>query len=142
MKPIHFVLLFIASLIYFMNGCQHEHEVHQLTEPVSLEGFMQHNVYFYLKDEVTEEERENFEEGLKALLEIPHIYKSELGVPAPTEDRGVIDSSYAYTIFTWFESLEDHDLYQVHPDHVRFIEDYNHLWENVRVYDADIIYAR
>jgi hypothetical protein len=143
MKPIFSVLFIILFAVLFTNGCRYDTEIQRQAEiSSSMEGFMQHNVYFYLKGDVTEEERENFEEGLKELLEIPHIYKSELGVPAPTVDREVIDNSYAYTIFTWFETLEDHDLYQEHPDHTRFIENYNHLWENVRVYDADIIYVR
>ncbi len=142
MKAIHFFLLssFIMTLI--MAGCgQHQGEYLQM-EFQSAEGMMQHNVYFYLKEDVTEDEKMNFEQGLITLLEIPHIFRSELGVPAPTEDRDVIDNSYAYAIFTWFETLEDHDLYQEHPEHIRFIENYNHLWENVRVYDANIFYQR
>lgn len=138
----HIILIGIITTVILLAGCKHDHEAYPHVEFKSAVGMMQHNVYFYLNEDVTEDERKNFEQGLITLLEIPHIFRSELGVPAPTEDRDVIDNSYAYTIFTWFETLEDHDLYQEHPEHIRFIEDYNHLWANVRVYDADIFFAR
>lgn len=100
---------------------------------------LQHTVYFYLNDDVTQEEADQFEEGLKQLLEIESIYKSELGVPGDTESRDVTDHSFAYSIFTWFENLDDYKTYDEHPDHLEFIDTYSSLWSDVKVYDSELI---
>lgn len=100
---------------------------------------LQHNVYFYLKDAVTAEEKQQFEAGLKELVRIPEVHKAEIGVPADTEKRDVTDHGFAYAIFAWFKTLEDHNVYQAHPVHKTFIETYSALWAKVRVYDSEII---
>ena len=100
---------------------------------------LQHTVYFYLNDDVTQEEADQFEEGLKQLLEIESIHKSELGVPGDTESRDVTDHSFAYSIFTWFDSMENYKAYDEHPDHLEFIDTYSSLWADVKVYDSDLI---
>lgn len=102
-------------------------------------GMLQHTVYFYLNDDVTEEERGQFEEGLRELLAIETIYKSEMGIPGSTEEREVTDHGFGYSIFTWFENLDDYNVYADHPDHLEFIDTYNHLWADVKVYDSEII---
>ncbi|MFC0185933.1 Dabb family protein [Pseudarcicella hirudinis] len=35
-----------------------------------------------------------------------------------------------------FNNIEDEEIYQTHPIHLKFIEDYSHLWEKVIVYDS------
>jgi len=32
--------------------------------------------------------------------------------------------------------LEEEEVYQKHPIHLKFVEDYSHLWEKVIVYDS------
>lgn len=103
------------------------------------EGMLQHNVYFYLNEDVTEEEKAQFEDGLRELLSIEEIYKSEIGTPGSTPDREVTDHSFGYSIFTWFETMDDYDVYAEHPVHLDFIDEYNHLWAEVKVYDSEII---
>jgi len=105
----------------------------------STTGMLQHNVYFYLNEDVTEEEKEQFEEGLRDLLAIESIFKSEIGVPGSTEEREVTDHSFGYSIFTWFNTLDDYKIYDEHPDHLEFIDTYSHLWSDVKVYDSEII---
>ncbi len=36
----------------------------------------------------------------------------------------------------FFKNKEDQDIYQTHPIHLKFIEDCQHLWQKVVVYDA------
>ncbi|MCC5848302.1 MAG: Dabb family protein [Verrucomicrobia bacterium] len=103
---------------------------------------LQHNVYFYLKDAVTSAEKQQFEAGLKELLQTPGLHKAEIGVPGATPEREVTDHGFAYAIYTWFKTIEDHDIYQEHPRHKEFIEKYSALWAKVRVYDAEIIHAQ
>jgi hypothetical protein len=94
-----------------------------------------HHVYFWLKKPVTKGVREKFEKGLKELVTIDTIVGNHLGIPAGT-DREVIDSSYSYSLLLTFRNKEDQDTYQTHPKHLKFIDDFNSLWENVVVYDS------
>lgn len=133
----------ISLLILYVSACQPDNSHPETSsDPESTIGMLQHTVFFYLNDDVTAEEREEFEAGLVKLLEIPQIYRSETGVPAGTAERDVTDHSYGYAIYTWFETMEDYMGYDEHPDHLEFIDAYNHLWADVKVYDADIYDAR
>ncbi len=101
---------------------------------------MLHNVYFWIKDDVNESERKKFEQGIKDFVSaVKEIHKVEFGVPAPTEDREVVDHSFDYVMFVWFKNINDHNIYQKHPAHKKFIDDYSMLWERVKVYDSDLI---
>lgn len=100
---------------------------------------LQHTVFFYLNEEVTQKKQQQFKEGLKKLLEISEIHKSEWGVPAETEEREVTDHDYVYAIYAWFETMEDYEVYAEHPDHLEFIEKYNSLWGDVKVYDTELV---
>lgn len=100
---------------------------------------LQHMVYFYLKEDVTAEEKEQFEEGLKTLLEIEEVYDYQIGIPGPTEERDVTDHSFGYSFSSWFENMEDYKVYAEHPVHLEFIDEYDDLWAEVRVYDSEVI---
>lgn len=128
--------------VLIITGCQQAGDtsnetMNSITENTT--GMLQHTVYFYLNDDVTQEEADQFEEGLKELLEIESIFKSELGVPGDTESRDVTDHSFGYSIFTWFENMDDYKTYDEHPDHLEFIDTYSSLWADVKVYDTELI---
>lgn len=100
------------------------------------DGALVHTVYFWFHDDVTGQESREFYNELKKLQEIPQILHGWIGVPAGTEERGVIDSSYDYSITFVFRDEEAEAEYQVHPIHTDFVETNSHLWDNVVVYDA------
>lgn len=102
---------------------------------------LQHTVYFYLDSEVTSEERDQFEKGLEDLLQIPEIHKAEMGPPADTPKRDVNDHSFTFAIYTWFETMEDYEVYADHPDHLKFLDTYSPIFKEVKVYDIEISYA-
>lgn len=103
-------------------------------------GMLQHTVYFWLKSGVKDKQRKDFESGLKTLVgKIKEVAKSEIGKPAPTPSRDVVDNTFDYSIFTWFKNTADHDVYQEHEVHKKFIEKYADLWDNVRVHDSILI---
>jgi hypothetical protein len=139
MKCISVVLLLFVAIACTNGGEEVEIENETIVEVEETTGMLQHNVYFYLNEDVTDEEREQFEEGLRDLLAIESIFKSELGVPGSTEERDVTDHAFGYSIFTWFETIEDYNVYADHPDHLEFIDTYSYLWEDVKVYDSEII---
>ena len=134
--------LAICILALLISACQVESEQASPNVSPTTVGMLQHNVYFYLNEDVTQEEREQFEEGLKTLLSIEEIYDYQLGIPGATEERDVTDHSFGYSIFSWFKSLEDYSVYEDHPTHLEFIDTYNHLWADVKVYDSEILDAQ
>ena len=95
-----------------------------------------HHVFFWLNNPDDPEDRAEFEKGIEELLEVPQIKKYHVGTPADTDHRDVVDGSYTYSYMVFFEDKESHDTYQEHPIHQEFIDEYKHLWEKVKVYDA------
>ena len=94
-----------------------------------------HTVFFWMKKEVTEEEKANFmKNGLADLAKVPSIYKVYYG-PAAGTPREVVDNSYDAALVVHFKNTADQDEYQDDPIHLKFIEDYKHLWDRVQVYD-------
>lgn len=101
---------------------------------------LQHNVYFWLKENVSNEEKKKFEQGIKDFISaVKEIHKSEIGIPAATEHRDVVDHSFGFSMFIWFKNMDDHNAYQKHPAHQKFIDDFSGIWESVKVYDSKLI---
>ena len=94
-----------------------------------------HHVFFWLKDPKNAEARAEFEKGLHALVKVPQIQSYHIGVPVDSP-RDVVDDSFTYSYMAFFKNGEDQNIYQGHPIHLKFIEDCQHLWEKVVVYDA------
>ena len=97
---------------------------------------IQHIVFFDLKSELNETERAEFERDLRALAGIPVVRRLEIGRPAPMPKRAVSDTDFTVALYTWFESVSDHDYYQIHPLHRDFLERNRHRWSRVRVFDS------
>ena len=98
-------------------------------------NYFVHHVYFWFRKPVSKKDRARFEEALKKLVTVETIEEMHLGVPAPTR-RDVVDRSYTYSLVTTFRNKADHDIYQTHPTHLKFIDDCGDLWEKVVVYDS------
>lgn len=129
-----FILLMIATVL----SCENASNDFKEDEDQSTHGMLQHNVYFYLHDSIAESEKMEFERGLRRLLSIEEIYKSEVGITGSTKSREVTDHDFDYSIFTWFKNMDDYEIYAKHPDHLEFINSHKHLWQNVKVYDSEI----
>lgn len=94
-----------------------------------------HHVYFWLKNPTSEADKAKLLEGLEKLAKVPTIRMVHIGSPAST-NRSVIERGYAISWLCFFDNLEEEEIYQKHPIHLKFVEDYSHLWEKVIVYDA------
>jgi hypothetical protein len=95
-----------------------------------------HHVFFWLKNPDSKEDLNKLLEGLRTLEKIESVQKIHIGVPASTEKRPVVDSSYHASELIFFDNIEGQNEYQVHPIHKKFVEQYSHLWEKVIVYDS------
>jgi hypothetical protein len=97
---------------------------------------MEHHVYFWLKPErQNDPDRREFESGLAALFTIDLVKGGMWATPAPVMERPVIDHSWDYALSMRFDSIEDQDVYQTHPEHDAFIARFKDWWENVQVRD-------
>lgn len=95
-----------------------------------------HHVFFWLKNADSKEDLAKLLEGLQTLRKIETIRKIHIGVPASTEKRPVVDSSYHASELMFFDDLAGQKVYQDHAIHQKFIADCSHLWDKVIVYDS------
>ncbi|MFZ6025185.1 MAG: Dabb family protein [Bacteroidota bacterium] len=99
-----------------------------------------HHVFFWLKQPGSETDRKKLVEGLLTLKAISTIKQLHIGYPASTEKREVVDNSWDVSELMFFDDLAGQKVYQDHPIHQAFIQNYSHLWVKVIVYDAmDVI---
>ena len=96
-----------------------------------------HTVLFWLKNDLTDEERNAFEKELRSLQAIPSVDQLLVGQPASTTKRPVIDDSYDFCLTVLLCDIAAHDQYQADPHHLEFIQKCSHLWEKVMIYDAE-----
>jgi hypothetical protein len=94
-----------------------------------------HHVYFWLKNPNSEADKAKLIEGLENLSKVSEIKMAHIGTPAST-NRSVIEKGYAVSWLLFFDNLEEEEIYQKHPIHLKFVADYSNLWEKVIVYDS------
>lgn len=98
---------------------------------------MLHNVYFWLRKDLTAEQRATFEAELLNVTRIPYLARGVCGKPAPTEERPVTDHSFDYSLHLQFKNMADHEHYQSGcEDHARFVKICKPFFDRVIVYDT------
>ena len=104
--------------------------------PKSDKPMLSHHVFFWLKNPASKADRDKLIEGLRTLTKIETVRQTHIGIPASTEKRPVIDSSYSVSELFFFDDIAGEKTYQDHPIHKKFVETYSPLWEKVVVYDS------
>lgn len=133
-----FFVAIVFSLI--LSSCIHisakvdEHSYVEQNQKAMDNPFI-HHVYFYLKNPNNLADRDKLVEGLEKLSKVSTIQRHYIGFPAST-DRPVIEKGYAVSWMCMFKNLEEEEQYQQDPIHLKFIEEYGHLWGKVVVYDS------
>ncbi|NVK54034.1 MAG: Dabb family protein [Alteromonadaceae bacterium] len=97
---------------------------------------LRHSVFFWLKNPDSESDIAALIAGLKTLANIDSVKGIQIGVPASTEKRDVVDNSFQVSEMLLFDDVEGQNQYQVHPVHQKFVEECSHLWRKVVVYDS------
>lgn len=96
-----------------------------------------HTVVFWLKKDLSKDERNFFFSEVKALGDITSVKDFHLGAPAATPKRSVVEDSYDFAITVVLKDMDAHDEYQGDPIHLEFIDKCKDMWERVVIYDAD-----
>ena len=103
---------------------------------VKITGALINHVFFWLKEPKNEAHKKQLVKALTDLLKVETIRMSHIGFPAGTESRDVVDHSYSVSYMVIFDDQAGQDAYQVHPLHLKFVEENSHLWNKVVVYDS------
>lgn len=98
-----------------------------------------HSVFFWLREDLTDEERASFVAGNRSMTAIPSVRGLYFGPPAATEARDVVDNSFDYALILHFDDLEGQAAYQVHPLHKEMVEKHSDKWTRVVVYDSEVM---
>jgi hypothetical protein len=96
-----------------------------------------HSVYFWLKPDLTTAQRAEFTRGVESLRKIKAVKEIYIGVPAATEKRPVIESSYSVALTVIVKDVAGHNAYQVDPIHLAFVKACKSYWTRVQIYDAE-----
>ncbi|ACB77386.1 Dabb family protein [Opitutus terrae] len=96
-----------------------------------------HSVFFWLKPDLTAEQRAEFRRGVESLVAIKAIEKAYVGTPAKTAKRPVIEDTYSVALTVVCKDVAAHDAYQVDPVHLKFVERFKSFWSRVQIYDAE-----
>jgi len=96
-----------------------------------------HSVFFWLKPELSAEQRADFRKGVESLGTISAVDKVYVGIPAGVPDRPIIDKSFAIGLTVICKDIAAHNAYQVDPIHLAFIERFKTYWSRVQIYDAE-----
>lgn len=96
---------------------------------------LSHHVLFWLKADTTEEQKAAFRKSLETLEKVETVKTFHVGVPS-TIERAVVDTSYTFSLVIFFEDMAGHDVYQVHPLHKAFLEEFRGFFERVVIYDS------
>ena len=102
-------------------------------------GTIVHQVFFWLNDPESDENRDALVAGLRALAEIDVVRSLHVGLPASTEARDVVDASFDVSELMLFDSVADQKTYQDHALHAQFVARCQHLWRKVVVYDVTTV---
>ncbi len=139
-----YLLCILCSLLFVAYGCQEpeivkeEIVIEKTIDPAGQPGMM-HTVYFWLREDLSEDDRRQFVDGIRSLDAAPSVKRSFIGGPAGTPSRGVVDNSFDYALILWFDDVAGHDAYQVDPIHLKFVEGNEDKWTKVVVRDNAVL---
>ncbi|MFK5921136.1 MAG: Dabb family protein [Verrucomicrobiota bacterium] len=99
---------------------------------------VRHSVYFWLDESISSEQKQEFVGGMRALFDIDVVKHGSCGSAASTPERPVTQNTFDYALFLEFDSVEDHNTYQTHPDHQVFIDSFAKWFKTVKIFDTEM----
>jgi len=109
----------------------------QLTSLQAAQPGLIHTVLFWLKEDVTQEKRAAFEEGLKSLKKVSSVRKLYYGTPLETSAKAA-EKPYDYALIVYFDNKEGHDIYSKDKTHLALIDAFKDTWKRVQVFNTRV----
>lgn len=128
---------FVSSVAVAGTGFIGLQSCNNTAELPEIKGIM-HYVLFWLREDLSEQERNGFVKFFEELKRIPGIKSLSYGPAAETNPRPVVDNSFSYNLVVVFDSLKDVGVYENHPIHLEAIKNFSHLWTKVVVHDSKL----
>jgi hypothetical protein len=100
------------------------------------ERMLSHDVFFHLKDRSPEARQKLIAGCKKYLADHPGTVWFAAGPLVDEFDRDVNDRDFDVALHVVFRNKAAHNRYQTAEGHVKFIEEYEDLWDSVRVFDS------
>ena len=94
-----------------------------------------HTVYFWMKKGAPKGAAAQTIRDAKKYLKTKAVKTLWAGPPAKTPVRDVVNATFDVGLLITFDSIADHDAYQVDPQHEVFIKRNKQNWLRVEVYD-------
>jgi hypothetical protein len=99
-------------------------------------GYVVHNVFFWLKNPDSTEDRDQMVAGLAALKDIEGMRDLHVGIPLDSPKADHIEAGYSVGAAMVFENVEALRAYSPHQTHAKFIAECGHLWDRVLIIDT------
>jgi hypothetical protein len=140
-----FAILFVLVIVGIAPFCLQERQVMadepsaSATESASKStaaNQLAHIVFFTLAESNDVNRSKLVEACKKYLAKHEGVVYFGVGVRAPEYDREVNDRDYDVALHLVFATAKDQDVYQTHPQHLKFVEECKGLWKKVRVFDS------
>lgn len=94
---------------------------------------VEHLVWFKMKDDVSQDEKDAMFAALRALPQtIEGIEHLAVGEDFSARSRG-----FGVGLVVRFSSRQSLKVYEPHPDHLAFIAAFKHLWDDVQALDFE-----
>lgn len=95
-----------------------------------------HNLFFWLKKDLSITEIKEFENFFEGLKKLPYQKNLRYGKPAGSSPRTVLDSTYTYNASMEFDTLEELEAYGKLPEHLALVQKYKPMFDKMLVYDT------
>ena len=105
-------------------------------QPADQGKMLAHNVFFSLADKSDAAKTSLVNACHKYLKDHPGTVFFAAGTLAGDMTRDVNDRDFDVSLHVVFRGKADHDRYQAHPRHQKFIEENRPKWTRVRVFDS------
>lgn len=119
------VILFVFAVLIWLPA-----------QAAAQDGMLAHNVFFSLTDKSDAAKAKLVNDCHKYLKGHPGTAFFAAGTPAADMNRDVNDREFDVALHIVFRSKADHDRYQAHAKHKKFIEENQPNWARVRVFDS------
>jgi hypothetical protein len=135
-----FVLLGVGIARYFIQDQHAMADEPQASSSLaaSKSAPLAHIVFFTLAESNDANRAKLVEACKKYLSKHEGVVYFSVGVRAPEYDRPVNDRDYDVALHLVFATAKDQDVYQTHPQHLKFVEECKGLWKQVRVFDSTL----